>query len=169
MTPSVQPLTRQSTVSGAVGAGQPAANRENVDGGIAGATMSWQRGGAVLACWRDDKSAAGWTTVLAHWRDDESAAGRTVVLACLCVGDASSKCKEAGGAQDRIIHDGNDDEDGGSCCGPCSRMPWKGWGREGTASPILCPTTASTTTMDCSSPVQGTQQRGDICSSWRGG
>jgi hypothetical protein len=31
--PSVQPLTRQSTVSGAVGAGQPAADRENVDGG----------------------------------------------------------------------------------------------------------------------------------------
>jgi len=32
-TPSVQPMTRQSTVSGAVRAGQPAANRENVDGG----------------------------------------------------------------------------------------------------------------------------------------
>jgi hypothetical protein len=32
-TPSVQPLTQQSTVSGAVGAGQPAADRENVDGG----------------------------------------------------------------------------------------------------------------------------------------
>jgi len=32
-TPNVQPLTQQSTVSGAVGAGQPAANRENVDGG----------------------------------------------------------------------------------------------------------------------------------------
>jgi len=33
-TPSVQPMTQQSTVSGAVGAGQPAANRENVDGGL---------------------------------------------------------------------------------------------------------------------------------------
>jgi hypothetical protein len=33
ITPSVQPLMRQSTVSGAVEAGQPAANRENVDGG----------------------------------------------------------------------------------------------------------------------------------------
>ena len=32
-TPSVQPMMRQSTVSGAVGAGQPAADRENVDGG----------------------------------------------------------------------------------------------------------------------------------------
>jgi hypothetical protein len=32
-TPSVQPMTQQSTVSGAVGAGQPAADRENVDGG----------------------------------------------------------------------------------------------------------------------------------------
>ena len=31
------------------------------------------------------------------------------------VGDASSKCKEAGGAQDRIIHN-----DGGSCCGICA-------------------------------------------------
>jgi hypothetical protein len=64
----------------------------------------------VLARWRDDESAAGRTTVLAHWRDDESVAGRTMVLAYLCVGDASSKCKEAGGAQDRIIHDGNNDE-----------------------------------------------------------
>jgi hypothetical protein len=70
----VQPLTRQSTVSGAVlGAGQP----ENVDGGIAGATTSRWRGGAVLAWWtmvlarwRDDELAAGRTTVLAHWRDD---------------------------------------------------------------------------------------------------
>ena len=102
----MQPLTRQSTVSGAVGAGQPAADRENVDGAIAGATTSRQQGGAVLACWRDDKSVAGRTTVLAHWRDVKSAAGRTMVLACLCVGDASSKYKEAGGAQDRIIHDG---------------------------------------------------------------
>jgi hypothetical protein len=33
ITLSVQPMTRQSTVSGAVGAGQPAADRENVDGG----------------------------------------------------------------------------------------------------------------------------------------
>jgi len=33
-TPSVQTLTRQSTVSGAVEAGQPAADRENVDGGL---------------------------------------------------------------------------------------------------------------------------------------
>jgi hypothetical protein len=32
-TPSMQPMTRQSTVSGAVGAGQPAADRKNVDGG----------------------------------------------------------------------------------------------------------------------------------------
>jgi hypothetical protein len=32
-TPRVQPLTQQSTVSGAVGAGQPAANCGNVDGG----------------------------------------------------------------------------------------------------------------------------------------
>jgi hypothetical protein len=32
-TPSVQPLTRQSTVSGAVEAGQPAADRKNVDRG----------------------------------------------------------------------------------------------------------------------------------------
>ncbi len=32
-TPSVQPLTRQSRVSGAEGAGRPSANRENVDGG----------------------------------------------------------------------------------------------------------------------------------------
>ena len=32
-TPSVQPMTRQSTVSGAVGAGQPAADRKNVDRG----------------------------------------------------------------------------------------------------------------------------------------
>ncbi len=31
--PSVQPLTHQSTVSGAVEAGQPAADRGNVDGG----------------------------------------------------------------------------------------------------------------------------------------
>jgi hypothetical protein len=29
----MQPMTRQSTVSGAVGAGQPAADRKNVDGG----------------------------------------------------------------------------------------------------------------------------------------
>ena len=36
-------------------------------------------------------------------------------LARLCVGDASSKCKEAGGAQDRIIHN-----DGGSCRGICA-------------------------------------------------
>ena len=80
----MQQLTRQSTVSGAVGAGQPAADRENVDGGLAGAMMSRQRGGAVLACWRDDKTAAGRTTVLAHcslWHDDESAARRMVVLA----------------------------------------------------------------------------------------
>ena len=41
----MQPLMQQSTVSGAVGAGQPAANRENVDGGLAGAITSWQRGG----------------------------------------------------------------------------------------------------------------------------
>jgi len=67
-----------------VGAGQPAADHENVGGGLAGATTSRQRGGAVLACWRDDKSAAGRTTVLAHWRDDESAVGRTMVLARLC-------------------------------------------------------------------------------------
>ena len=53
--------------------------------------------------------------MLAHWRDDESAAGRTMALARLCVGDASSKCKEAGGAQDRIIHN-----DGGSCRGICA-------------------------------------------------
>jgi len=33
------------------------------------------------------------------------------------VGDASSKCKEAGGAQDRIIHNGDNDEDRGSCRG----------------------------------------------------
>ena len=32
-TPSVQPMTRESTVFGVVGAGQPAADRENVDGG----------------------------------------------------------------------------------------------------------------------------------------
>ena len=32
-TPTVQPMMRQSTVSGAVGAGQPAADRENVDEG----------------------------------------------------------------------------------------------------------------------------------------
>ena len=80
----MQPTTQQSTVSGAVGAGQPAANRENVDGRLAGATMSWQLGGVVLACWCNDKLAAGWTTVLSHWHDDESAAGRTMVLACLC-------------------------------------------------------------------------------------
>jgi hypothetical protein len=83
-TPSMQQLTRQSTVSGAVGAGQPAADRENVDRGLAGAMTSRQRGGAVLACWRDDKTAAGRTTVLAHcslWHDDESAARRMVVLA----------------------------------------------------------------------------------------
>ena len=84
------------------------------------------------------------------------------------VGDASSKCKEAGGAQDRIIHNGDDDEDGGSCRGPFSRMAWKGWGRGGTASPTLCPMTASATTMDRSSPVQG-MQMGGVCSSWRGG
>ncbi len=30
---------------------------------------------------------------------------------CQSVGDASSKCKEAGGARDSIIHDENDDED----------------------------------------------------------
>jgi hypothetical protein len=71
------------------------------------------------------------------------------------VGDASSKCKEAGGAQDRIIHNGNDDEDAGSCHGPFSCTAWKGWGRGRTASPILCPTTASTTTMDCLLPMQG--------------
>ena len=47
-------------------------------------TTSRQRGGAVLACWCDDKLVAGRKTVLAHWRDDESAAGRTMVLACLC-------------------------------------------------------------------------------------
>jgi len=80
----VQSLTRQSTVSGAVGAGLPASDRENVDGGLAGATTSWQLGRAVLACWHDDKLAAGRTTVLSHWHDDESAAGRTMVLACLC-------------------------------------------------------------------------------------
>jgi len=84
------------------------------------------------------------------------------------VGDASSKCKEAGGAQDRIIHNGGNDVDGGSCCGPFSRVPWKGWGRGGTALPILFPTTASTTTMDRLLPVQGTQM-GGVCSSWRGG
>ena len=108
-------------------------------------------------------------TVLAHWRDDELTAGRTMALACLCVGDASSKCKEAGGAQDHIFHDGDDDEDGGFCRGPFSRTPRKRWGRGGTALLILCPTTALTTTMDRSSPVQGTQQIGGVCSSWRGG
>jgi len=77
-------------------------------------------------------------TVLAHWRDVELAAGQTMPLARLCVGDASSKCKEAGGAQDCIFHDGDDDEDGGSCRGPFSRTPWKGWGRGWTASLILC-------------------------------
>jgi len=91
-----------------------------------------------LACWRDDKSAAGRTTVLAHWRDVKSAAGQTMPLGRLCVGDASSKCKEAGGAQDCIFHDGDDDEDRGSCRGPFSRTPWKGWGRGWTASLILC-------------------------------
>ena len=65
----------------------------------------------MLACWRDDKSAAGQKTVLAHWCDDESAAGRTMALAPLCVGDASSKCKEAGGAQDIIFHNTNVDEE----------------------------------------------------------
>jgi hypothetical protein len=95
-TPSVQPLTRQSTVSGAVGAGQPAADRENVDRGLAGATTSRQLGGAVLACWRDDKSAAGRTTVLAHWRDDESAAGRTMVLACLCDDGVDGRADDVG-------------------------------------------------------------------------
>ena len=50
------------------------------------------------------------------------------------VGDASSKCKEAGGAQDRIIHTGNDDEDGGSCRDPLLVHPGKGWGGEG----LLC-------------------------------
>ena len=67
-----------------MGAGQPAADRKNVDGGLAGATTSWQLGGAVLACWRDDKLAAGWMTVLAHWCDDKLAAGWTMVLARLC-------------------------------------------------------------------------------------
>jgi len=66
-----------------VGAGQPAADYENADGGPAGATMSWQRGGA-LACWRDDKLAAGRMTVLARWHDQELAAGRTMVLTRLC-------------------------------------------------------------------------------------
>jgi len=56
-------------------------------------------------------------TVLTHWRDDESVAGRTMALARLCVGDASSRCKEAGGAQDCIFQDGDGDEDGGSCRG----------------------------------------------------
>ena len=82
------------------------------------------------------------------------------------VGDASSKCKEAGGAQDRIIHNGDDDGNGGSCRGPFTRTPWKGWGKGGTASPILCPTMASRMTMDRPLPVQGT---GGVCSSWRGG
>jgi hypothetical protein len=82
------------------------------------------------------------------------------------VGDASSKCKEAGGAQDRIIHNGDDDGDGGSCRGPFTRTPWKGWGKGGTASPILCPTMVLRMTMDRSLPVQGT---GGVCSSWRGG
>ena len=35
----------------------------------------------MLARWRDDKSAAGWTTVLARWCDDKSAARRMAVLA----------------------------------------------------------------------------------------
>ena len=51
---------------------------------LAGATSSRHRGGAVLACWHDDKLAAGRTTVLAHcllWRDDESVARRMAVLA----------------------------------------------------------------------------------------
>jgi len=50
---------------------------------LAGATTSCQLVGAVLACWHDDKSAAGWTTVLAHWRIDKLAAGRMMVLARL--------------------------------------------------------------------------------------
>ena len=40
-------------------------------------TTSWQRGGAVLACWHDDKSAAGRMMVLAHWHNEESAVGWT--------------------------------------------------------------------------------------------
>jgi hypothetical protein len=37
----------------------------------------------VLACWCDDKSAAGWTTVRTCWRNYELAVGRTMVLASL--------------------------------------------------------------------------------------
>ena len=59
-TPSMQPLTQQSTVSGAVGVEQPAANRKNVDRGLAGAMTSWQRG-------RQRCLLAGTTT---SWRQD---------------------------------------------------------------------------------------------------
>jgi len=83
--PSVQPLTQQSTVSGAVGAGQPAADRKNVDGGPAGARMSWQRGAAVLACWRDDKLAGrtdDGACPLARGRVDRRADDGTCLLVC---------------------------------------------------------------------------------------
>ncbi len=136
-----------------MGAGQPAADRKNVDGGIAGATTSRQQGGAVLACWCDNKSAAGRTTVLAHWREDESAVGRTMVLARLCVGDASSKCKEAGGAQDRIIHVD-------LVMALFLARPGKGGGGEGLPCRFL-----SNDGID----YEGTQQMEGVCSSWRGG
>jgi len=80
-----------------VGAGQPAADRENDDRGPAGTTTSWQRGGA-LACWRDEKLVAGRTTVLAHWRDDKSAAGRTLVLARLCDNGVDGRADDSASA-----------------------------------------------------------------------
>jgi hypothetical protein len=59
-TPCVQSLTRQSTVSGAVVAGQPAANCENVDGGLMQETAASETNcsgspGAALNVWAQCK------------------------------------------------------------------------------------------------------------------
>ncbi len=59
-------------------------------------TTSQQLGGAVLACWRDDKSAAGRTTVPAHWHDNESAAGQTMVLDRLCDDGVDGRADDVG-------------------------------------------------------------------------
>ena len=48
----------------------------------------------MLACWRDDKSAAGRTKVLARWRDNESVVGQTMVLACSCDNGVDGKADD---------------------------------------------------------------------------
>jgi len=50
----------------------------------------------VLACWLDDESAAGRTTVLARWCDDELAARWMAVLASLLDDESAARRKTRG-------------------------------------------------------------------------